>query len=97
VAKNKKGIGNKVKIMPVYMTTVGFQRFEFAGNHYTIRLLQNPEDRSFEIITENDDLCKELKYVHPSLSQKVLQYFKGNGNFEALPSEVKADIESHRI
>jgi hypothetical protein len=95
--KNKFDAGKKVKVTPIIMIPIGFQIYSYAGNTYKIRLVQDPENRSFVITTENEEKHRDLEYVYAILGHEVIRYFTGNGDFELLPSEVKDDIRNSKV
>jgi hypothetical protein len=99
IASKNKNVNqhNRTNTNVIIMTPMGFQKYELLGRHYKIRLLKNPHDGSFEITTENENTCKELKYEYRTLTKEILQYFKGKGDFDALPSKVKDDIANSII
>ena len=89
VKNMKANLGKKVKVMPIYMTQMGFQKYELSGMHYTIRLLQNPQDGYFVITTENDDMCKELPYEYSSLTKEDTNISKVMGTLKRYPRKLE--------
>lgn len=88
---------NKVEIKPIIMTPLKVQKLEYSGTVYTLRLTQSFKDGSLEIIVENDDTCKELRYTYATLLQNERIFFYGTPIFEALLPEIRNDIQLGKI